>query len=267
LQTLFIAILDRKLVENRSPRGATPEEISLYHNALYWAKTELSKIAEVPTTLSSSFNRSRGKYPPTFSEQDRRQSLYTIVSDQALIDPGDPKNLEIPMLRYPIPGFMVLIRLMRDNGTSQERIQVHLFQRLIYHITEVYLKNLNSTKGAATKASLNEILGFTTAETTSAKLPDPATATVLPIESLLECHLIDIETVSLFRTLDGFNNVEKQMGPAIAVYLHALRLHATSHASAVECFNSLKTMSSLRNVILKPLAISEGLSADIIRQL
>jgi hypothetical protein len=262
LPVLLIAILDRKILENQSlPPRAIPSDGVLYQNALLWAKTELSKIAEVPLTLSSSFARTHQG-----ARIQRTGSLYTIISDQTLID---PENVDISMLRYPIPGFMVLIRLMRDQGAPPEKLQTHLFQRMVYYITENYFTNLESNGNTATVLSLEDLLkanlvegGLSVAQNTTHAAP-----TLISMDSLLKHNLIDLHNLSIFRTMDGFKVVERQTGSAMAVYLHALSVHGKSHSSAVECFNSLKVIPSLRNVIMKPLAISKGLAADLILQL
>jgi hypothetical protein len=265
LPVLLIAILDRKILENQSlPPRANPSDGVLYQNALLWAKMELSKIAEVPLTLSSSFARTHQG-----ARIQRTGSLYTIISDQTLIDPGDPENVDISMLRYPIPGFMVLIRLMRDQGAPPEKLQTHLFQRMVYYITENYFATLESNGNTATVLSLEDLLkanlvegGLSVAQNTTHAAP-----TLISMDSLLKHNLIDLHILSIFRTMDGFKVVERQTGSAMAVYLHALSVHGKSHSSAVECFNSLKVIPSLRNVIMKPLAISKGLAADLILQL
>jgi hypothetical protein len=265
LPVLLIAILDRKILENQSlPPRAIQSDGVLYQNALLWAKTELSKIAEVPLTLSSSFVRTQQG-----AKIQRTGSLYTIISDQTLIDPGDPENVDISMLRYPIPGFMVLIRLMRDQGAPPEKLQTHLFQRMVYYITENYFANLESNGNTATVLSLEDLLkanpvegGLSVAQNTT-----HGALTIISMDSLLKHNLIDLHNLSIFRTMDGFKVVERQTGSAMAVYLHALSVHGKSHSSAIECFNSLKIIPSLRNVIMKPLAIGRGLAADLILQL
>jgi len=164
---------------------------------------------------------------------------------------------------------MVLIRLMRDQGAPPEKLQTHLFQRMVYYITENYFANLESNGNTATVLSLEDLLkanlvegGLSVAQNTTHGAP-----TLISMDSLLKHNLIDLHNLSIFRTMDGFKVVERQTGSAMAVYLHALSVHGKSHSSAVECFNSLKVIPSLRNVIMKPLAISKGLAADLILQL
>ena len=258
LLTLFIAILDRKIV-NCKAEAATSEKIVRYNNALQWAKQALSEIAEVPETLSSSFKSKR-----RLRREDRTFSLHTILSDRAFRDPSLVGNVEIAMLRYPVQGFMVLIRLMRDQGTEQKQLQVHIFQRLIYHITEIYYSALKNggdqvTSGVTRMLERNE----------SPTMPGPKRhnmVTNVSIDKLIMNNLLDTQTLTSFRTMPEFEGVEKRTGPAMAVYLHHLCAYDAAYSSPMDCFNALKVLPSLHNVITKPLAIADGLAADLISQ-
>jgi hypothetical protein len=261
LPTLFIAILDRMILENKT-RSATPANVSLYHDALQWAKCNLSKVAEVPDTLSSSFMRGN-------LGTIRTRSLYTVLSDRALFDPGDFGNVEISMLRYPVPGFIVIARLMRDQGTTREQLQTHMFQRLMYHITEVYFTMLQKEGERHTTASLDKMLNCNTPQSTPTPqgLAKPEPATAIPIDVLLLHNFLDSEALASFRTMEEFAEVETRTRPATAVYLHALAGSGASYSSPVEYFNGLKASQSMNKIVLRPLAISEGLSADLIFQM
>jgi hypothetical protein len=261
LPTLFIAILDRMILENKT-RSATPANVSLYHDALQWAKSNLSKVAEVPDTLSSSFMRGNlGKI--------RTRSLYTVLSDRALFDPGDFGNVEISMLRYPVPGFIVIARLMRDQGTTREQLQTHMFQRLMYHITEVYFTTLQKEGERHTTASLDKMLNRNTPQSTLTPqgLANPEPATAIPIDVLLSHNFLDSEALASFRTMEEFAEVETRTRPAMAVYLHALAECGASYSSPVDYFNGLKVSQPMNKIVMRPLAISEGLSADLIFQM
>lgn len=257
LPTLFIAVLDRMIMENKA-RRSTPDIKLLYRNALQWAKRELSQIAEVPENLSSSFGRRPGL-------RHRALSLDTVISTRALLDPGQAVNTDISMLRYPLPGFVVIIRLMRDRGLTREQLQTHIFQRLVYHVTEVYF---NALKHGGKQNEIDGMLCRSTLQLTHAQqqLADDIVTTV-SIEDLITHKLLDPETLENFRFMDEFEDVEKRTGPAIAVYLHHLPVFANIFPSPIDCFNALKVSPSMKKVIMMPLAISKGLSADLILQM
>jgi hypothetical protein len=268
LPSLFIAILDRKILENRSlPPRADQSDGVLYNDALIWAKTQLAKIAVVPLTLSPAFRRSQrpGGYPMT-----RKDSLLTIISERTLIDPGDPENLDIAMLRYPVPGFMVLVRLMRDHAVAPEQLQTHLFQRLIYYITENYYANLESNGNTSIVQSLQTLLQpKSVQEIPNSVMQDQEQGLVVSvfIGTLLQHNLIDPNTLATFRTMSGFQQVETQTGSATAVYLHYLLAKGLTHRSAIDLFNAFKVHLGMGKVIMTPFAISEGLAGDLIPQI
>jgi hypothetical protein len=262
IPTLFVAILDRMAIENKA-RNASQEDISLYHDAIQWAKHGLLKVAEVPDTLSSSFPRRK------YRNELPRRNLYTVLSDRALFDPGDAKNLDISMLRYPVPGFMVIIRLLRDQGDTNEQLQTYLFQRLMFHLTEGYFSGFKEGAQSDVALSIDRLLY----RDTIAPLPKPqqhisnGEVVTVSIDTLLRNNLLDSETLRQFQTMDEFKAVQQQMGPATAVYLHALSVHGSMYLSPVDYFNAVKINSSINKVISMPLAISEGLSADLIERI
>ncbi|KAH7327539.1 hypothetical protein BKA65DRAFT_481235 [Rhexocercosporidium sp. MPI-PUGE-AT-0058] len=265
LSTLLVAILDRKILENRSlPPRAKPSDGVTYQDALIWAKKELAKFSEVPLTLSPSF-RSRHSSPRSMGNR-KDSNLWTIISDQTLIDPGEESNLDIAMLRYPVPGFMVLIRLMRDKGTSEEQLKVHMIQRLMYAITEMYFAP------AGTNTMRKSLQNLLSADDIKPKFSNDTSQggdfkLNISTDMLASHQLIDANTLTSFQTMDGFKHAEEGTRPAMAVYLHALSLKGPSYCSAIDYFNSLKVHVSLGRVIIKPFAISEGLAADLMLQI
>ena len=260
LNALFIAVLDKKIIDNRA-REASPEDIKLYEEALQWTKRSLQAVTIVPVTLSSSF----GDGGHAICRSD---SLLKLLSDRALLNPADTDNAEIAMLRYPLPGFMVIIRLMIDQGNTQSQIYTLLFQRLLYHLTEVYL-TFPSTGKKEVLRKIDEMLtrnpnySKALSEGDSDNEPKPS----ISIEELIALDLLDQNTLATLRTANEFEDVEKRTGPATAVYLHHLSRHGGAYVSPVDCFNALKVNPSVLKVISKPLAISEGLSKDLISQI
>ena len=257
LNALFIAILDKKIIDNKA-RDASSEDIMLYEAALQWTKRALQAVTTIPATLSSSFGDGRRSI-------HRTDSMRTVLSDRALLNPADTDNVEIAMLRYPLPGFMVIIRVMIDQGDTQGQIYTLLFQRLVYHLTEVYL-TFPSTGKKETLRKINETLSRNPhhSKALSKDNPNNKPKPSISIEELIGLDLLDQNTLATFRTAKEFEDVEKRTGPATAVYLHYLFRHGVSYVSPVDCFNALKVQSAVLKVILKPLAISEGLSKDLI---
>ena len=259
LNELFVAVLDKKIIDNKN-RNATLNDIQLCDLALRWTKRSLLAITQVPVTLSSSFGH-RG------SALRRSESLLTVVSDRALLNPTDAQNAEIAILRYPLPGFMVIIRLMCDEGNAQSSIRTYLFQRLLFHSTEVYLTS--QTNGAKTALNaIDEMLCRNPRNLTALSQSDsvPGLRSSISTEDLLAFNLLDQATLATLRTAEEFEDVEKHTGPATAVYLHHLSQHGHAYNSPVDFFNASKVNPSMLKVISNPLAISEGLSKELISQ-
>ncbi|KAF2659688.1 hypothetical protein K491DRAFT_675420 [Lophiostoma macrostomum CBS 122681] len=267
LPTLFLAVLDKKILENKF-RSAIDEHKSLYHRALQWAKGELSGIAEVSDTLSPSLRPghrggNRQKYP------ERTLSLSTVISNRALFDPAEATNADISMLRYAIDGFPVLIRLLEDQGVSQQELQKHTFQRLVFYLTEVHLPTLKKKSPEGKQSNLPEMLHRLASKsaTTEPQLLSRNVATNASVEDIFSCDLLDAAALESFRTLDQFGNVERQTGPAIAVYLHALSAYGKDFSTPKDFFNAMKVSPWLKKAIHMPFGISEGLAADLALQI
>ena len=264
LLALFVAVLDRKFIENRNRITASGdlahlEDAVIFGDALKRAKQSLLDIAEVPFTLNPSTGYG-GRL------QSRSANLHTVISHRPSFDHANAKNVDIRMLRYPVPGFMVIIRLMHDQRTGQEQIQTHLFQRLVYHCTEVYLTLLDSMDAIY---SINKHLGRNPRNSMPPVQPSTRrdVRPIVSIEELLELNLLDQETLSMFREVEEFEDIEKQARPATAIYLHNLSAHARNFSSPVDCFNALKAKPSVIKAIVKPLSVNEGLSKDLILQI
>lgn len=267
LPTVFVAILDRMILKNKL-RSVTDEQRSLYHRALQWAKGELSEIAEVSESLSPSLSQAQGRGHNRRRFGERTLSLQTVISNRALFDPGEATNTDISMLRYPIDGFPVLIRLLQDQGVTQEELQKHVFQRLVFHLTEAYLPTLkdNSNGKHYDLPKMLHRVPTQSAATEAHSSPRDITANI-SIEDLLSCELLNSGILETFRSIDEFGDVEKRTGPAIAAYLHALLAFGKGFVSPTDFFNAFKTSPWLKKVVHSPLGISEGLSADLASQI
>jgi hypothetical protein len=260
LMAICITILDRMIVENDS-RNASLNDKSLFRDCARYAIRNLVKIVEVPTTLSSSFGQAR--------DQTRLMRLSELLTDHNFANPGQTENVDIFLLRYPVPGFMVLFRLMRDQGILKEQLQTFLFQRLLFHIMEVYCGRRESAASAVTKSPIDGVLRLDGSQLTAGSytLVQQDMVVSVSVTELVKHNCLDVEILASFRTVAEFEDIEKRTGPAMAVFLHHLSRYGGVYPSPIACFNALKVGTSIRKVILTPLAISDGLSADLISQL
>jgi hypothetical protein len=262
IPALFVSILDRAAIQNEL-RADDATGKALFRDAVAWAKQDLIRTAQIPNTLSSSFA------PPTVVDVGTR-SLASVLSDKKLLDASSPKNTDLLLLRYPVPGFLVFARLMRDRGCPESQGQTQIFQRLVFHLTEVFVARVAEQGVAKAVHSLDDVLrqNFDPARTLApchferGALSDFTHS--VSIQSLLLTGLLDPMTLASFRTLDEFKTIEEKASPAIAVFLHHLVAYNYEYKSPVDCFNVLKIIPTLIEVITTPLAISEEFSQDLI---
>jgi hypothetical protein len=267
LPTVFVAVLDRMILKNKL-RSATNEQRSLYHGALRWAKSELSEIAEVSESLSPSLGQLHRRGHNRRGFKERTLTLQTVISNRALFDPGEAANTDISMLRYPIDGFPVLIRLLQDHGLPEEELQKHIFQRLVFYLTEFCLPTLKDQydgKHYDLPKLLHRLPTQSFTPESHSTLRDIAPK--ISIEDLLGSEILNPGVLETFRSMEEFGDVEKRTEPAIAVYLHALSVYGRDFASPTDFFNAFKSSTWLKMVVHSPFGISEGLSVDLASQI
>jgi len=255
LLAICIAIVDRKLVENES-RSALEEDKRLFREAAQWTIRNLAQTIEVPLTLSAAFET--GKYAPN-------TTLAKVLSTENFANPGAIENVDLLLLRYPIPGFMVLLRLLSLLYVQSDQIQTLLFQRVLFHVMEQYTVRRMSGEPQLPM----EILGSNIHSQTvnAANTGNKVGKVSIPIADLVSYDLLDLDNLNALRNQAEFGAVESQGGPAMAVFLHHLLRYGQVYPTAVGCFNALKVSAVMKKVILTPLAIGPGLAADLISQL
>jgi hypothetical protein len=183
------------------------------------------------------------------------------------MSPGQVDNLDLLLLRYPIPGFLVMLRLSRLLFGHPGPIQSLLFQRVIFHVIEQYMA---AQKSGTLQLPIEEILGNNSDNMSCTETGNNMTSsgkTSIAITELISYRLLDQANLDMLRGQPEFQDVEAQCGPALAVFLHHLLQYARLYPTEVACFNALKANAATKKVILTPLAISPGLAADLISQL
>ena len=255
LAALFLAIIDRTLVENES-RTADAADKTLFRNCGQWAIKGLVEIAEVPLSLSTSFINDGDPLGVA--------SLASVLSDSLVLQPSDPRNSGIVLLRYPIPGFAVLLRLLQGRGTSLDYLCVLLFQRLVFHVAEAFF-GLSAQEGPETASlCLQSLLHDQRLDTEMVAGGRENLTMQVPLTALQTCGLLDKETVANFQEMVGFESVKTHTEPAMAVFLHHLGRFAGLYCSPVDCFHALKSLPTMKDIMASPLAVSKASAADLI---
>ncbi|KIX09410.1 uncharacterized protein Z518_00490 [Rhinocladiella mackenziei CBS 650.93] len=256
LWAIYLAILDKMITENDMRRAAAGAK-SLFSDAASWVVQRLEKITQVSSTLS-----------PAFGAQDSSQLtvLSDILANEKFNDPGRTDNVDIYLLRYPLPGFPAIFRLLRNHLGADQLRQV-LFQRLVFHLIEAFFSERGGTAISPQKQTLlDKMLGLDTSDGIAALQQDNIVAEVA-VGMLVDQNLLEPGVISSFRAIPEFEDIERQARPALAVFLHYLTESGRLYTSSVACFNALKGNSSTREVLQLPLKIDQKKAKGVISQI
>jgi hypothetical protein len=263
LLAIFIAILDSRLVKN-DLRDASQVDKDLFRMAARWTLGSLSPLLEIPATLSLNFSDGTA-LPPL-------QGVKLLFSKNYFTDPGHDNNVDLLLLRYPISGFMVLLRLMRltqfisdEAGSST---QVIIFQRIVFYLLEKEFERRSTGRESLPLTEMLDLRPDTPGKdedrsivSTSAGLKKS-----VAIAELVHYDVLDQDSLKGLQSDPEFKGLEENCGPALAVFLHWLARHGVMYSEPVTCFNVLK-IKALKNVVKSPLAISDGLAGDYIAKI
>ncbi|KAK4197910.1 hypothetical protein QBC40DRAFT_99072 [Triangularia verruculosa] len=245
LIAISVALLDAHLIETeRNSNNSTNEDKDLFRRCVEWAITDLVKMLEVPSTLSLAFAGPGQVAPlPTLLTQ-----LLTMGN---FSDPSHVDNTELLLLRYPIPGFLVLLRILYlMHLITAEQTHALMFQKVMFLVIEHFITRRMSP---ASRLSLENLL------------TDSGTVrTSILIDELNERGLWATGSLQSLENGPHFDTFKQGSGPALAVFLHHLFHEELNFSTAAGYFNSLKVTPALRNLFVAPLGISSGLAADMI---
>jgi hypothetical protein len=263
LLAIFIAMLDSRLVQN-DLRDAPQVDKDLFRVVARWTLASFSSVLEIPATLSLAFSDGT-TLPPL-------QGVNLLFSKNYFADPGHDNNVDLLLLRYPISGFMVLLRLMRltqfisDEAASST--QVTIFQRIVFYLLE---KEFGRRSTGQESLPLTEMLDLR--PETPGRDEDRSIASTsaglkksVAIAELIHYEVLDQDSLKGLQSDPEFRGLDKNCGPALAVFLHWLARNGVMYSEPVTCFNVLK-IKALKNVVKAPLAISDGLAADYIAKI
>lgn len=241
---VFIASLDRKVQENQA-RNAPTTDKTVFDRAALWTIVELSKLAPAEPTLSAAFRRGKMK------KVQKHRSLSLVLNNDDFIDPSLLSNREIPMLRYPVSGFAVIIRLLRlRKEIKEKKIQKYILLRLLFELTETMYHRIAAADVDTVKGELTKI--FANLEATVKVDGEDKIDTLMqtPVKLLLEHNLIQPDC---FWELRGLRNSAAALGdwtePGIDVFLNEVCESSESFKGPVQCFNALKAKDSMCSIM------------------
>ncbi|PMD22290.1 hypothetical protein NA56DRAFT_644986 [Hyaloscypha hepaticicola] len=259
LMAIFFAIINGKMVENET-RDASLVEKNLFRECADWTLRSLASILDVPTTLSPAL--SDGQMALT-------TPLVQMIVTNHFSDPGHSDNKELLLLRYPMAGFMVILKLLCLNNLSPEQARILVFQKIIFQVIEQYMTMRRSAKRPLPAEA---ILGLNTKPQQAVDTNDSnsilsSMKTSISVSELVQFGLLDGESLKRLQDGEQVEIIKSRGGPAMAVFLHQLFRHGHEYFTATECFNAFKVQPSMTNMMLAPLGIGPGLAADLISQL
>ncbi|KEF53867.1 uncharacterized protein A1O9_10269 [Exophiala aquamarina CBS 119918] len=254
-KAIFLAILNYKTLDN-SLRDADETDQDLFRACADWVTRHLLEITEVSAALSPNFSQN--------PNSDLRVPLQNLLAAPDFAEPEQPQNVDLLLIRYPIAGFTVLLRLLQLRGLGKERIQALTFFRVMFHVMEQLFMRRAS---GGIELFVEDVLGREQPPEDQGQTQRVMNGIGLPVEQLKAHDLLDQETLVSLEAIPEFFVIKAGAGPAMQVFLHCLFRHSNVSASAVACFNKLKGLAPMRTVLKAPLAISAGLSADLISQI
>ncbi|KAF4943730.1 hypothetical protein FGADI_13201 [Fusarium gaditjirri] len=244
LLAVFMAMLDAELndADRHVKSGRAHDEISLFQSSAEWFQNNLNRLIEVPATLSIDFQ-------PHSSRPPEKKTLHELLDQPEFRDPANTNNHDLLLLRYPIPGFLVLLRQISLLYPISEHGQTLAFHKLVLLI----LETLNGPRASVkSQLAVGDMLRH-------------AEAREVPISALeLEQRgLVEPGTLEAFKRWSHFESFAQRCGPALTVFLRHWLRAGFRQQSAVSIFNLLKRDENLRDVFVAPLSISVDYGMDL----
>jgi hypothetical protein len=237
LLAVFMAMLDAELndADRHISSGQAHADIALFQRSAEWLQHNLNTLIEVPATLSLDFQ-------PHSSRPQEKKVLYELLDLPEFRDPAHPNNYDLLLLRYPIPGFLVLLRQISLLYPISEHGQTLAFHKLMLLI----LETLNGPRASAkSQLAVGDILRH-------------VEAAKMPISTLELEHrgLLEPGTLEAFKRWLHFESFAQRCGPALTVFLRHWLRAGFRQQSAVSVFNLLKRDETIRDIFVAPLTMS-----------
>uniref|UniRef100_A0A8H7KB50 Uncharacterized protein n=1 Tax=Bionectria ochroleuca TaxID=29856 RepID=A0A8H7KB50_BIOOC len=190
--------------------------------------------------------------------------------------------IELPLLAYPIHGFIVIVRLARlVKEVELSQIELLVWKRLCYYFIEQHAEMQTRLGVEVADKSLDDFL-FDSSVLDSISLPDTTrrARSVCQVARILDTHLLDQDTLDQFRRIDSFfSAIESNKNSfqyALAVVLHLLNdfvKHESKITNPGFCFSRLQYQAdkltwgtAFKDVLKSPSFVTEEMSASLIIQ-
>jgi hypothetical protein len=228
---------------------ATDHEARVFQRAIQWASSDIIYNSACLPELSLAFSLSQHPSQPHPLSEVLKASFNSI------------NELASCVMRYPLDGFIVVVRaaVIADVNIKLRRRAV--FRRLLYLLTETFKrKNISSDvlkallRSGASQASPDTM----TTDSTPESLAALQSAYEVPIAALRGSLILDERVYRKLEGLQDFNYLTSDdctwVGPAIAAFLHVL---AVSHGLVQieepwDLFNAITNQYRLGGISVRP---------------
>lgn len=192
---------------------------------------------------------------------------------------GHAQGLSAPLLRYPLPGFVTILKLAPLLKISPDIRRRAAFRRLLFLVCEDLDKAAESAPHSQNVAHLfGGLLGrpHSTGPGAAAAAAGPQwePATTVTVHALRFTSLLSGASYSMMSNAEEFRYLEDQAaavwaGPAIALFLHGLFSVVTNgpKMGAAEMFQAVTSMELVGNALLRPEEVAEDDVRVILEQL
>ncbi|CAG9942568.1 unnamed protein product [Clonostachys rosea f. rosea IK726] len=216
-----------------------------------------------------------GKVKPSMPLRD---VLTMIFSSRG----SNSSMIELPLLAYPIHGFIVIVRLARlVKEIEVSQIELLVWKRLCYHLIEQHAETQIRLGVEVADKSLDDFL-FDSSALHSISLPDATrrARSVCQVVNLVDTHLLHQDTLDQFRRIDPFfravESSKSSFQYALVVVLHLLNDFVITESKITNpgfCFSRLQYQAdkltwgtAFKDVLESPNFITEEMGASLITQ-
>ena len=231
---------------------ATAAAASTFRAAVEWTARDLLSSVVALRELSETFSPPSDTPAPVWP-------LGTVLAGSfeeldSSCDDGEP-GMASPLLRYPLPGFITILRAAPLLNVDIESRRRAAFRRLLYLICEELDKAADQ---APHSQSVAQLFGGLLGRPLSEKQPEREPAVSVSIQSLLFTPLLSAASYSMMSRAEEFRYLENPsavwVGPAIALFLHALFSIVTTNPrmGVSKIFQEVTSMELVGNALLRP---------------
>ncbi len=226
-----------------------------YHQAIRWTCEDLINNSTTLSELSLTFS--------TAPEQSQPLPLEWVLKDSF----GKINEITSSVIRYPLDGFVVVLRAASVAGVDTAAMRRAVFRRYLYLLVEMFkyrrLGHIVMTSLLYTDPA-REALARTMTPDSAFKVPAaantmaPGPVLSLPISELHGSPILDERTYRTLHKLEEFRFLEQSVagwvGPATAAFLHTMLAvdAAATFNEPWDLFNAIINHCSLGGISVGP---------------